>query len=200
MIPPENAHVRYPAIAATRNLSIWQAFWVTSLVHTIWQGWYYVFIMIRRKEKIAAGRPTSFTWLKRSYAKTWIGKWVNSLPEPLQPFSFMGIQVSYLSESLLIKYVYSLLTMIPAPLWFISRIWSAIFLSLVFGWSVWNGATYYVDIFGKRFQKELEDLRAEVEKWQNSPLRLDGSNSGTSTPYREIPNLDLASMEKPKGE
>ena len=98
------------------------------------------------------------------------------------------------------QYVYSLLTMIPCPLWFMSKLYSAVFLSLVFGWSVWNGATYYVDIFGKRFQKELEDLRAEVEKWQNSPLRSDGSNSGTSTPFKEIPNLDLTSIDKSKGE
>jgi len=93
--------VHYPAIAATPYLSVLRGFWISSLVHTMWQGWYYVFIMIRRKEKIAAGRPTSFTWLRRSYAKTWIGKWVNSLPEPLQPFSFMGIQVPSISTVLI---------------------------------------------------------------------------------------------------
>jgi hypothetical protein len=88
--------------------------------------------------------------------------------------------------------------MLPAPLWYSSRLYSAIFLSLVFGWSVWNGATYYVDIFGKRFQNELEELRAEVEKWQNSPLRSNGGISGESTPYREIPNLDLGDPAKAK--
>jgi hypothetical protein len=68
---------------------------------------------------------------------------------------------------------------------------------MVFGWSVWNGATYYVDIFGKRFQKELEDLRAEVERWQQSPL---GGASGNATPSRDIPNLDLELLEKTKSE
>jgi hypothetical protein len=81
--------------------------------------------------------------------------------------------------------------MTPCPLWYSSRIWSALFLVFVFAHSVWNGATYYVDIFGNRFQKELEDLRAEVEKWQNSPLRSEGSYSGTNTPFRDIPKLDL---------
>jgi len=94
LLPAEYSHVRYPALSETMSLSIWRAFWISSLVHTIWQGWYYIFIMVRRKEKIAAGRPTSFTWLRRSYAKTRIGKWVNSLPNPIQPFSFMGIQVT----------------------------------------------------------------------------------------------------------
>jgi len=39
----------------------------------------------------------------------------------------------------------------------------------VFCWSVYNGATYYIDVFGKRFQNELEAMRREVQKWQNSP-------------------------------
>lgn len=87
--------------------------------------------------------------------------------------------------------------MLPCPIWYRSKVYSAVFLSLVFGWSVWNGATYYVDIFGKRFQKELEDLRAEVEKWQNSPTN---ATNGNVTPNREIPRLDLEQSEKAKDE
>jgi len=40
---------------------------------------------------------------------------------------------------------------------------------VVFCWSVYNGATYYIDVFGKRFQNELEAMKREVQKWQNSP-------------------------------
>ena len=36
----------------------------------------------------------------------------------------------------------------------------------MFAWSVWNGATYYIDVFGTRFQKELEILKKDVAKWQ----------------------------------
>jgi hypothetical protein len=86
--------------------------------------------------------------------------------------------------------------MIPSPLLYNSKVLSVLFVTGVFGWSVWNGATYYVDVFGKRFEKELADLRREVEKWQNSPLN--GGNSGTSTPYREIPKLDLEIMNGEK--
>jgi len=93
LLPKEYAHEHYPAIQEVTSLGFWRGFWISSLVHTIWQGWYYYFIMVRRREKIAAGRPTSFTWLRRSYAKTWIGKWVNGLPEPVQPFAFMAVQV-----------------------------------------------------------------------------------------------------------
>lgn len=39
----------------------------------------------------------------------------------------------------------------------------------VFVWSIYNGATFYIDVFGKRFQNELEQLKKDVAKWQASP-------------------------------
>jgi hypothetical protein len=134
--------------------------WAT-VPYATWQLFYHFFITVRRREKIAAGRPTSFTWLRRSYAKTWIGKFVLRQPKWLQEPSFMMIQ-----------YCYALLTMIPCPIWFWYRLPSAAFLMAVFIWSVYNGATYYIDIFGKRFQNELEQLKKDVAKWQASPAGI----------------------------
>lgn len=113
LLPKEYAYERYPAIKDVSELTFWRGFWISTLVHTLWQGWYYFFIMVRRREKIAAGRPTSFTWLRRSYAKTWIGKWVNSLPESIQPYAFMGVQVPLpLPRILLIENALILLVLI----------------------------------------------------------------------------------------
>lgn len=83
---------------------------------------------------------------------------VLSLPDSLQEPAFM-----------LIQYSYAVLTMIPCPLWFWYRYASAAFLCAVFGWSIYNGATYYIDVFGKRFQNELEQLKKDVQKWQTNP-------------------------------
>ena len=69
---------------------------------------------------------------------------------------------------MLIQYTYAVATMLPCPLWFWYKYMSAFFLISVFCWSVYNGATYYIDVFGNRFQKELEALKAEVAK-MNSP-------------------------------
>ncbi|KAK2023677.1 F-box protein [Colletotrichum zoysiae] len=143
----------------------------SSIPYAIWQLSYYIFITVRRRDKIAAGRPTSFTWLRKSYSKTWIGKVVLSLPDALQESAFM-----------LIQYSYAVLTMLPCPVWFMSRHASAGFLTIVFTWSVYNGATYYIDVFGTRFQKELEALRAEVKQWQNTPVM-----SGHSPPMMPNP-------------
>ncbi|KAL2021473.1 hypothetical protein VTK56DRAFT_7106 [Thermocarpiscus australiensis] len=167
LLDPDLQRARFPAIwtiknsppgSATAYANVLSMLAWSSIPYAVWQLSYYFFITVRRREKIAAGRPTSFTWLRRSYSKVWIGKVVLSLPEALQEPAFM-----------LIQYAYAVLTMLPCPLWFFSRWASALFLLLVFAWSVYNGSTYYIDVFGKRFQKELEAMRAEVAKWQHSP-------------------------------
>lgn len=131
--------------------------WAT-VPYLFWQLMYHFMITVRRADKIAAGRPTSFTWLRKSYAKAWIGKFVLSLPNALQEPAFM-----------LIQYTFALSTMIPCPIWFWSRWASGIYMSALFIWSIHNGATYYIDVFGKRFQKELEQLKKDVVRWQSSP-------------------------------
>lgn len=134
--------------------------WAT-VPYALWQLSYHFLITVRRREKIAAGRPTSFTWLRKSYAKSWIGRLVLSLPEQLQETAFM-----------LVQYVYALGTMVPCPLWFWYGWASAGFLMAVFVWSIYNGAKYYIDVFGKRFQNELEQLKRDVARWQTSPEML----------------------------
>ncbi|KAF6813412.1 membrane protein [Colletotrichum sojae] len=160
----------------------------SSIPYAVWQMSYYFFITVRRREKIAAGRPTSFTWLRKSYSKTWIGKLVLSLPDSFQEAAFM-----------LIQYLYAVLTMLPCPIWFMNRYASAGFLLVVFTWSVYNGATYYIDVFGTRFQKDLEALRAEVRQWQNTPEIAGHSPSITPNPGGPVPSeLHLSSIDDSK--
>ncbi|KAL1875284.1 hypothetical protein VTK73DRAFT_10240 [Phialemonium thermophilum] len=186
LLSAEEQKARYPAIWVIKNsppgsptayanvpsMLLW-----SSLPYGIWQLSYYFFITVRRREKIAAGRPTSFTWLRKSYSRTWLGRLVLSLPGALQEPAFM-----------LIQYAYAVLTMLPCPIWFHSRWASALFLMAVFTWSVYNGSTYYIDVFGNRFQKELEAMKAEVAKWQNGSSPSSGptgSNSPLMTPRPE---------------
>jgi hypothetical protein len=166
LLPDQLQAERFPAIWTIRtsppgskthysllDMTLW-----STIPYAVWQLSYHFGITVRRREKIAAGRPTSFTWLRKSYSKAWIGKFVLSLPEWGQEPAFMMIQ-----------YCYAVATMLPCPIWFWYRYASAIFLVAVFCWSIYNGATYYIDVFGKRFQNELEAMKKEVLKWQNSP-------------------------------
>jgi hypothetical protein len=179
LLSPESQKEYYPAIYDIRFSSpdspqhyglLQMVIWAT-VPYAVWQLTYHFMITVRRREKIAAGRPTSFTWLRKSYAKTWIGKIVLSLPDFLQEPAFM-----------LIQYLYACVTMLPCPIWFWYRWASGIFLATVFVWSVYNGATYYIDVFGNRFQRELEALKKDVAKWQNSPQ----GSFGPMTPGEEL--------------
>ncbi|KAI9675110.1 MAG: hypothetical protein M1817_001518 [Caeruleum heppii] len=171
---------RYPAIYAIKyslptdkeHYTLWAMMLWATVPYALWQLSYHFIITVRRREKIAAGRPTSFTWLRRSYSKTWIGRFVLWLPAILQEPAFM-----------LIQYSYAVITMLPCPIWFWHCRLSAIFLMVVFAWSVYNGATFYIDVFGKRFQSELEQLKKDVAKWQNSP---DLATSPMLTPRHEV--------------
>lgn len=176
---PEIQQARFPAVYAIKHSSpdskihyslLGMMTW-SSLPYAIWQLSYHVFITVRRREKIAAGRPTSFTWLRKSYGKTWIGRLILGLPDALHEPAFM-----------LTQYFYALGSMLPCPIWFWYRYPSAAFLLSLFSWSIYNGATYYIDVFGTRFQKELEQLKKDVTKWQISP---DVFNSPQMTPRAE---------------
>ncbi|KAF2751944.1 hypothetical protein M011DRAFT_393227 [Sporormia fimetaria CBS 119925] len=191
LLSPEYQKQRYPAIHTIRfsqpgsrehyglgSMMIW-----ATVPYAVWQLSYHFLITVRRRDKIAAGRPTSFTWLRKSYAKTWIGKIVLSLPNALQEPAFM-----------LVQYAYSSLTMIPCPVWFWYRWASALFLLAVFTWSVYNGATYYIDYYGTKFQKELEALKKEVGKWQKTPDGMPAQHGDTGAPHNadveKIPPLE----------
>jgi hypothetical protein len=196
LVPAEVQRERFSAVYsilyspkdAPEHYSLPQMMFWASLPYAVWQLSYHFLISVRRREKIAAGRPTSFTWLRKSFAPTWIGRFVLSLPDNLQEPAYMGIQ-----------YIYALLTMIPCPLWFWSRWASGIFLSAVFTYSIYNGATYYIDIFGMRFQKELEQLKKDVAKWQSTPdlMGKNGLGSPLLTPAEVDDNkqLDAAGLE-----
>jgi len=165
---PAIYHVLHSAPSSPEHYSLPQMMLWASLPYAVWQLSYHLLISVRGRAKIAAGRPTSFTWLRRSFANVWIGKVVLALPERAQEPAYMVIQ-----------YLYALLTMVPCPLWFWSRWASGAFLSVVFAWSVWNGATFYIDVFGTRFRRELEALKADVAHWQSV---AQGGGGGGATP------------------
>jgi Protein of unknown function (DUF2838) len=189
LTPKSTLATRFPAIYTIKfshhhspeHYNLWSMLLWATVPYAVWQLSYHIFITVRRREKIAAGRPTSFTWLRKSYAKTFIGRLVLALPEWLQEPAFM-----------LIQYSYAILTIIPCPIWFWYPWASATFLLVVFVWSIYNGATYYIDVFGKRFQNELEALRRDVTKWQNSPTEavVEGASPPLSTELAAVGSRD----------
>lgn len=150
--------IKYSASDAPEHYRLWDMIIWATLPYAFWQLSYHFLITVRKRSKIAAGRPTSFTWLRRSYRGNFLGKFVLSFPEALQEPIFMCIQ-----------YLYAILTMAPCPLWFWYRGASSLFMMVVFTWASWNGATYYIDAYGRRMEKELDQLRKEVARMAKSP-------------------------------
>ncbi|KAF8242609.1 hypothetical protein K440DRAFT_115631 [Wilcoxina mikolae CBS 423.85] len=183
LLDPVYQEQRFPAISRIKTTELYglreMIIWAT-VPYLFWQISYHILISVRRREKIAAGRPTSFTWLKKSYRNTAIGKVVHQLPSALQEPAFMFIQYSY-----------AVATMLPCPFWFYHHKVSAVFIAVVGWWSVYNGATYYIDVFGKRFQKELEQLKRDAAKWQNSAAQLSEEHSLSTNQQAKTTGIEV---------
>lgn len=157
---------RFPGAAKVTNWNFFSGVLWTSLYYLIWQSAYHYFITLKRAAKIKAGRATSFEWLRKSFSKAWIGRFVNSLPDPFPVVAFT-----------LIQYGYQLITMSICPVWFSYKYASVAFMTFIFMVASYNGATYYIDYYGKRMEKEVKRLQKEIEELQNNDVFEDSSSS-----------------------
>jgi hypothetical protein len=89
--------------------------------------------------------------------------------------------------------VYGVITELPAVfLLYDSSFWSGVFLLVIFAVSVWNGGGYYIEVFGRKFERELEALRKELAE---SNAR---SASGRSSPAASDLELSSSPGASPK--
>jgi hypothetical protein len=166
-----NAESRFPALAELPHLAPMKALFLSGLIYMIWQMLYWKFVLVDRRAKIQSGqRTTSFSFLlndKRSV----IGRSLSSVPEQFREAAFMAGQL-----------VYAVLTELPAVyLLYDSSLWSGTFLIVIFGVSVWNGGGYYIEVFGRKFERELEALRKELAE--------STARSGRSSPDDTSPRI-----------
>lgn len=135
-------------------------------IYLIWQLVYYELIVIRKKAKIAKGeRINSYSTMSKG--KGPVANLLGKAPEKRREPAFM-----------LLQFVYTIITTLPAPLiLYPNRTASAVFFAAIFVVSVWNGASYYVEVFGRRFEKELLELKREMEVLKRTEFALDSSGS-----------------------
>lgn len=178
-LPPDYQAIRFPGVVKVDQWNFSRGIFITSIFYTIWQVGYHYFITIRKKDKIEKGKVTSFSHLKNAKRDSVLGKFVNGLP-----YNWMQILAFTL-----IQFGYQLLTMVFCPIWFKYKHLCAIFVTFIFSWASYNGATYYIDVFGKRYEKEVNKLKLEItnlqaanEKFQYSPLSRPES-------FSENPNM-----------
>lgn len=150
---------RFPAALPNVSYNMKINIYWTSIYYLIWQSLYHYFITVRKSAKIESGqRTTSFTYLTTHNFKD---LWVVKLPAPLPMICYIICQ-----------YCYQLVTMLLCNIWFNYKKMAATFLFAIFYCAARNGAIYYVDHYGKKFEKELISLRSEIEQLQQDKKLL----------------------------
>lgn len=151
-LPKDYLMERFPAVAQIDRWDFFSCIFWTCVYYVLWQACYHYFITFKRQDQIEQGKVTSFTWLKKKRKNTTLGKLVTSLP-------YTWMQVAAFS---FLQFGYQLLAMMLCPIWYNSKHACGTFMVFIFIWASYNGATYYIDVFGNRLESEVEKLQAEV--------------------------------------
>ncbi|TFY80561.1 hypothetical protein EWM64_g3456 [Hericium alpestre] len=176
-----NAEERFPALKEVPHLQPWRALLLSSIIYLVWQLLYWKFVYVDRKMKIESGqRATSLTFLLNS-KRGLIGRMLAATkPQNRAPYFMIG------------QFVYAVLTDVPPVfLLYDSPRWSGAFLILIFAVSVWNGGAYYIEVFGRKFERELEALRKELAEANSRSERGSPTASAPASPMLE-PIVDSA--------
>ncbi|KAG6378403.1 hypothetical protein JVT61DRAFT_12658 [Boletus reticuloceps] len=181
------AEKRFPALVALPYLSAGRALLIIGAIFLIWQLLYWKFVYVDRRSKIESGeRTTSLSFLLNDKRGA-IGRALDrTRPDKREAYFMVG------------QFVYSILAALPAVyVLYDSPRWSGTFLISIFAVSVWNGGGFYIEVFGRKFERELEALRKELAENNNrsgrtSPPLTDVESVG-NTPFidvKALPSVD----------
>ncbi|ORZ27774.1 hypothetical protein BCR41DRAFT_299477 [Lobosporangium transversale] len=149
---PDSDNSRFPALKGMDVLPTSSSLKSAIAIYLMWQVAYYIFVVIWKREKIQAGkRVTSYTWLLNDPKGGMISKVAHTFGEKHSILTFMGMQL-----------IYTFVTCLFALLLYRNFKLNTAFLVGLFIVSVWNGASYYMEVFSKQYEKQLSKLAAEV--------------------------------------
>lgn len=93
---PDPGHVRFSALKGMDVLPTASSLKAAIALYLAWQVAYYVFVVVRQREKIKAGkRVTSYTWLLNDPKGGMISKVAHTFGEKYSILTFMGMQLIY---------------------------------------------------------------------------------------------------------
>ncbi|KAH9894374.1 hypothetical protein C8Q73DRAFT_695384 [Cubamyces lactineus] len=183
-----DAQTRFPALREVPHMHPFTALLLSTIIYLIWQLLYWKFVLIDRRAKVQSGqRMTSFTFLLNDKRGA-IGRALASVPPRYREESFMLGQL-----------VYSVITELPAVfLLYDSAFWSSAYILLLFAVSVWNGGGFYIEVFGRKFERELEALRKELAevnaRSERSSPTLGPQSDDDLTTVATSPNLSQKTL------
>ncbi|KAI8367976.1 hypothetical protein EDC96DRAFT_552891 [Choanephora cucurbitarum] len=150
---------RYPALDQMGVPSLHEVLLYSTVAYFIWQSLYYLFIMVRRKDKVESGlRLTSYSWLlDDSHGRKGF----------IQKAAFIFGPKYKLEMFMLLQLVYNIVTSLPTYFLFRSFWLHTTFLIGMFAVSVWNGANYYIEVFSRRYILEIEKIKERQQQEAN---------------------------------
>jgi len=151
-----DAEERFPALKELPHLHPWRALLLSSAIYIVWQFLYWKLVYVNRRKKLESGqRTTSLHWMlnKPGLIRNLLSK---VKPENRELYFMLG------------QFVYAVLTDVP-PVFVLydSPFWSGAYLLFILSVSVWNGGGFYIEVFGRKFERELEALRKELAEAQS---------------------------------
>ncbi|CEP11192.1 hypothetical protein [Parasitella parasitica] len=146
----------FPAIAKMPVMGWWYALFVSTSFYLAWQLFYVFFVIVAKKEKIESGsRTTSYTTLlnRKTRKKSFILAITTMFGEKYKLKMLIFWQFWYTLGTSALTYFYY------KDFWLHSSC-----LVVMFAVSVWNGASYYIDVFSKHYSNEVERRLAEFKE------------------------------------
>lgn len=167
------------------HLNPWKALFLSGIIYMVWQALYWKFVLVDRRKKIESGlRTTSFSFLLNDKRGV-IGRMLSSVKPQYRESSFMAGQL-----------VYALITELPAVfVLYDSPVMSGVFIMFIFAVSVWNGGGFYIEVFGRKFERELEALRKELAEATASRPSMSTASGRTSPTHSDAD--EASSNESP---
>mmetsp|Transcript_42665 Transcript_42665/g.68618 ORF Transcript_42665/g.68618 Transcript_42665/m.68618 type:complete len:481 (+) Transcript_42665:129-1571(+) len=102
---------------------------------------------------------TSLRWLANDY-KTPVTRWALRTSRRIglfdrdELFDASSLKTKFVFVSL--QLIYTIVTFLPIPLCYVSKVFHTALMLLAFLSCIWNGAEYYIDIFSRRYAAKFE--------------------------------------------
>ena len=159
--------------------AIWQVWLLVSLLLAQYRGlhqiaYYVLVVLIRGSALKMNGCQTSLTWLldDSTGKPSFILRASSCLGARWRVFVFMALQFVYTAVTLLpgaashrsLLQTLNLCGLLPFA---VKLLWESVFahelfLMFILTWSAWNGASFYIEVFAKRYEKEVRSRSAFV--------------------------------------
>lgn len=148
-------------------------------VYLLWQLFYFIKTEVIDKDVLNCHPEliTSLRWLSKD-TKNPLAKAILKLCRKIGIFqkdeNYDHTKIKTLVVFMVSQFIYTLSTFIITPFLFSSHIFHLIWIIFIFTMSVYNGASFYIDIFSARYLKNLEDKASQLfttisSSYDNSP-------------------------------